>query len=80
MLNAVRHAEANTVRVTLAAAAGRGVRIAVTDDGKGFDPGAVTKGFGLAGLHDRASAINAELTIVSEPGAGTEVIATWSPA
>jgi signal transduction histidine kinase len=80
MLNAVRHAEANTVRVTLAAVAGRGVRIAVADDGKGFDPGAVTKSFGLVGLRERANAINAELTVVSEPGEGTEVIATWAPA
>ena len=80
MLNAVRHAEASTVRITLSAMPGLGVRIAVADDGKGFDPGAVTKGFGLAGLRDRASAIDADLTIVSEPGAGAEVIATWAPA
>ncbi|HEY1926445.1 MAG TPA: GAF domain-containing sensor histidine kinase [Caulobacteraceae bacterium] len=80
MLNAVRHAEASTVRITVAAIHGHGVRIAVEDDGIGFDPGAVTKGFGLAGLRDRASAIDAHLTIVSEPGAGTEVIATWAPA
>jgi GAF domain-containing protein len=80
MLNAVRHAEASTVCITLSAMPGLGVRIGVADDGKGFDPGAVTKGFGLAGLRDRASAIDADLTIVSEPGAGTEVIATWAPA
>ncbi|MBV8682476.1 MAG: GAF domain-containing protein, partial [Caulobacteraceae bacterium] len=41
MLNAVRHAEAETMRVTLAAIPGRGVRIGVADDGKGFDPAAV---------------------------------------
>ncbi|HEY2048531.1 MAG TPA: GAF domain-containing sensor histidine kinase [Caulobacteraceae bacterium] len=79
MLNAVRHAEASTVRVTLSAMPGPGVRVAVADDGKGFDPGVVTKGFGLAGLRDRASAIDADLTIVSEPGAGTQVIAVWTP-
>ncbi|HEX4741623.1 MAG TPA: GAF domain-containing protein [Caulobacteraceae bacterium] len=80
MLNAVRHAEASTVRITLSAMPRSGVRVAVADDGKGFDPGAVTKGFGLAGLRDRASAIDADLTIVSEPGAGAEIIATWAPA
>jgi signal transduction histidine kinase len=79
MLNAVRHAEASAVRVTLAAAPGGGLRVAVTDDGKGFDPDIVTRGFGLAGLRERAGAINAELTIISEPGAGTEVITTWAP-
>jgi signal transduction histidine kinase len=80
MLNAVRHAEAGTVRVTLAAIPGPGVRIAVADDGKGFDPCAVTRGFGLAGLRERARAIEADLSIVSEPGGGTQIIATWAPA
>jgi signal transduction histidine kinase len=80
MLNAVRHAEANTLRVTLAAAPGLGLRIAVADDGKGFDPEAITKGFGVAGLYERASAINAELAIVSAPGEGAEVIVTWRPS
>jgi signal transduction histidine kinase len=79
MLNAVRHAEARAVRVTLSAFSDRGVRLAVADDGKGFDPDKVKKGFGLASLRDRASAIDAELTIVSEPGGGAEVIATWVP-
>jgi signal transduction histidine kinase len=77
MLNAVRHAEASTLRITLSTAPGGGVRIAVADDGKGFDSESVTKGYGLAGLQERANAINAELAVVSEPGAGTEVIATW---
>ncbi|HSZ52605.1 MAG TPA: GAF domain-containing protein [Caulobacteraceae bacterium] len=79
MLNAVRHAEASAVRITLSAFSNRGVRLAVSDDGKGFDPDTVKKGFGLASLRDRASAIDAELTIVSEPGGGAEVIATWVP-
>jgi signal transduction histidine kinase len=79
MLNAVRHAEANEVRLTLSDFAVRGVRLAVTDDGKGFNPDQPTEGFGLAGIRERASAIKAELTIVSEPGGGTEVIATWVP-
>jgi signal transduction histidine kinase len=80
MLNAVRHADANTVQVSLAAIPGPGLRIEVADDGKGFDPAAVTRGFGLSALRDRARAIDADLAIVSEPGAGTHVIATWAPA
>jgi signal transduction histidine kinase len=80
MLNAVRHAEASTLRITLAGIPGGGVQIAVVDDGKGFDSSRIGKGFGLAGLRERATAINAELAIVSEPGGGTEVIATWAPA
>ena len=79
MLNAVRHAEASAVRVTLSSFSERGVRLAVADDGKGFDPDQVTKGFGLAGIRERANAIHAHLTIVSEQGGGAEVIATWAP-
>jgi signal transduction histidine kinase len=79
MLNAVRHAEAETIEVSLSAGPGRGLRIAVTDDGKGFDPDEAGGGFGLASLRERAAAIEAELSILSEPGGGTEVIATWSP-
>jgi signal transduction histidine kinase len=79
MLNAVRHAEAETIEVSLSAVPGLGLRIAVTDDGKGFDPDEAGGGFGLASLRERAAAIEAELSILSEPGGGTEVIATWSP-
>jgi signal transduction histidine kinase len=79
MLNAVRHAEASTLRISLGGIRGGGVQLVVADDGKGFDPTQVRKGFGLAGLCERAAAINAELAIISEPGGGAEVIATWAP-
>jgi signal transduction histidine kinase len=80
MLNAMRHAQATTLRVTLGGIPGGGVQLVVADDGRGFDPARGHKGFGLAGLRERATAIAAELAIVSEPGGGTEVIATWAPA
>jgi signal transduction histidine kinase len=67
------------VCVSLSAVSERGVRIAVSDDGKGFDPDQATKGFGFASLRERASAIKAKLAIVSEPGRGADVIAAWAP-
>jgi signal transduction histidine kinase len=79
MLNAARHAEAQTIRITLAPAARAGLRLAVIDDGKGFDTGEATPGFGLVGLRERAAAIKAKLSIVSAPGAGTQIAVTWAP-
>jgi signal transduction histidine kinase len=79
MLNASRHAGAQTIRVTLTPLTDQGLRLAVVDDGKGFDTSRTGSGFGLVGMHERAAAIQAELAIVSEPGAGTEVAVTWTP-
>jgi signal transduction histidine kinase len=77
LLNATRHAEARALSLTADALPG-GVRIAVTDDGKGFDLAHIAPGFGLGGLRERCAAIGAELSIVSAPGEGTEVIVTWT--
>lgn len=48
---------------------------AVTDDGIGFDPGAVD-GLGLAGMTARVSAAGGRLRVDSTPGAGTSVTGT----
>jgi signal transduction histidine kinase len=69
--NAVKHAGASGVDVTIA----RGedtLRIAVTDDGRGgADP---AKGSGLRGLEDRVAVLGGTLTIT--PGPGTTIRAT----
>ena len=78
MLNAMRHAGAQTIRLSLARLPGRGLQLSIDDDGRGFDPQAV-HGFGLAALRDRASMIGAELSVASTPGAGTKVAVTWIP-
>ncbi len=74
--NAVRHAAARTIQVTLAYAPG-GVTLTIADDGNGFVPDDVlTKGlghFGLRGLRGRAAKIGGEVRIDSAPGRGTTV-------
>jgi signal transduction histidine kinase len=74
--NAVRHAAAATIDVTLMYEA-RDVMLTVKDDGNGFVPGDVlTKGlghFGLRGLRGRAAKIGGELQIDSAPGRGTVI-------
>jgi len=54
------------------------VRISVADDGRGFDPDAPRPGrYGLEGMCERAARVGAELTLVTAPGEGTEVVVMW---
>ena len=73
VLNAVRHADAKRIRVTLAAD-GAAIRLRVADDGRGFDARAATpRGLGLLGMEQRAIAVGGTLAVDSEPGGGTRV-------
>jgi signal transduction histidine kinase len=74
LANVRRHARASSVRVTLSYGDER-VRLAVTDDGAGFDPGEPAGGFGLRGMRARVAEIGGELTVRSAPGSGTTVTA-----
>ena len=72
--NAVKHAGASHVTIAIAADGQQGARISVTDDGAGFDPGAVGPGhLGLRTMAERAAVIGADLELISSPGAGTRV-------
>ncbi|GAA2234918.1 MULTISPECIES: GAF domain-containing sensor histidine kinase [Kitasatospora] len=74
--NALRHAGARHVDVTLAGTAGRGAVLRVVDDGRGFDPDSVRRAgrhLGLVSMRDRASAVGGTLVLESAPGEGTVV-------
>jgi signal transduction histidine kinase len=43
----------------------------VLDDGRGFQPNPLTRGFGLFNVERRMAFLGAELSIESAPGAGT---------
>jgi signal transduction histidine kinase len=51
------------------------VQLAVEDDGRGFDPGAVRAGFGLTGMRERALLAGGLLTVQSADGGPTSVTA-----
>jgi signal transduction histidine kinase len=71
--NALKHAGAGRLVVTLAARGGE-LRLVVEDDGAGFDPAVPRPGhMGLHTMHDRASAAGGRLVIDSAPGCGTRV-------
>jgi signal transduction histidine kinase len=81
--NAVRHAQATRLLVTMAWSASQ-LDISVKDDGKGFTPSSAVPplssssptGQGLTNLRRRAHLIGAALNIQSVPGKGTEVTIT----
>ena len=73
--NALRHAEAAKVEVTLDRN-GSGALLRVTDDGRGFDPLGIRRAgrhLGLVSMRDRASGVGGRLTVESAPGKGTTI-------
>lgn len=74
--NALRHAHANEVVVTLAASEGV-LRAEVHDDGRGFDAKARHReSLGLVSMEERALAVGGKLHVISSPGRGTTVVLT----
>lgn len=73
--NAIKHAKANRIDVTLGVSSGR-VTLSVVDDGHGFNPGAGsgTPSWGLTIMRERAEAVGAALRVESSPGQGTRVV------
>jgi signal transduction histidine kinase len=67
--NAVKHAEASSVRLSAVRNNGR-LLLSIADDGAG---GANPGGRGLRGISDRAEAIGGKLSVESKPGHGTVV-------
>ena len=74
--NVVKHANASSVTMQISAD-DRSVTLRVTDDGVGFDPGAVPRGhLGLIGMRQRVDLVGGELLVESRPGRGTVVEAS----
>ena len=75
--NVSKHASASIAHAYLACYPDE-VTLRITDDGRGFDPGAaLAHQMGLSIMRERIQAIEGTLTINSQPGQGTEVIACW---
>jgi signal transduction histidine kinase len=74
--NALRHAGASTVKVSIASGA-TAVRLLVEDDGVGVRTKRVVGprgGVGLTAMRERAEAIGAQLEVGERPGSGTRVM------
>jgi signal transduction histidine kinase len=70
--NVTKYAQASHALVRLSQDDGV-LRFEVSDDGRGFDPGAAPRGSGLQGIVDRLEAIGGRLDIRTAPGAGTSL-------
>ncbi|WP_433337699.1 sensor histidine kinase [Spirillospora sp. CA-294931] len=68
--NVRKHSGAAAVTVDVRGTGG-GVRLLVTDDGRGFDDGG--HGFGLRGMRDRVEQVGGRVSVRSRPGSGTAV-------
>ena len=75
LTNALKHARATKFHARLVFDSDA-VRLELRDNGDGFLVDDVNGGgFGLIGMKERAEQIGARLKILSEPGAGTEIVA-----
>jgi signal transduction histidine kinase len=81
LTNIAKHAQAQHVDVKLSFNANC-MKLVVQDDGRGFDPDAVSQtngrrqAWGLLGIQERVNLVGGICFIISEPGAGTTVRAT----
>jgi two-component system, NarL family, sensor kinase len=76
LANVRSHAQATEVSIVLVARDGE-LRLAIRDDGRGFDPKLSRAGHhGLLGMRERARLLGGRLRVVSRPGHGTLIAAT----
>src|SRR4051794_7011508 len=73
--NVIAHADAESLRIDVAEREGK-LTIVVADDGRGFDPGARTGGFGLLGMRERVKLAGGAMECKTAPGEGTIIRAT----
>ncbi len=75
--NAVKHGRATEVQVSLSLTSDS-VQLRIRDNGTGFSADSVRSkaGLGVVGMRERIRLVSGELTISSQPGQGTEVIAS----
>jgi signal transduction histidine kinase len=73
--NVAKYSGASRAAIDLTTEGGR-LRFHVSDDGRGFDPNAISFGTGLQGMVDRLEAIGGTLQVRSAPGEGTTVTGT----
>jgi signal transduction histidine kinase len=76
--NAIKHAHGAT-GVWISLREDRTLSLEVRDDGPGFVPRPAGFSRGLRNMADRMEAVGGRLTIDSEPGHGTSVVATVAP-
>ncbi|MEO8596794.1 MAG: sensor histidine kinase [Candidatus Solibacter sp.] len=72
LTNVARHANATTVDIDFCEASG-GLRLTISDNGKGLNMATARRGCGLVGMRARARAVGAEISVRSRAGEGVTV-------
>ena len=75
LTNVLRHAHADTFEVGLRFEP-QLLGLELRDNGRGFDPGTRSDGFGLLGMRERVESMGGQLTLESLPGHGTIISIT----
>ena len=71
--NAVKYSEADLITF-IAEENEQGLKIIISDNGKGFDIRTIQKGNGINNMEQRALSLNASLSLQSVPNKGTKII------
>jgi signal transduction histidine kinase len=80
--NALKHAKAHGIKVSLSSARGR-IDLRIEDNGQGFDPASVAEhrdfnhGVGLQSMKERAELSGGRYEFQSAPGKGTRIHVEW---
>jgi len=72
LTNVQKHAQATVVDLSGQALTAE-ILLELKDDGVGFNPGTVEKGFGLRGMQERVHLLNGQMTIHSVKNQGTQI-------
>jgi two-component system nitrate/nitrite sensor histidine kinase NarX len=78
--NIAKHARASQVDIGLHyTEQPNGLELHIRDNGRGFDPAVQLSSshYGLVMMRERAETVGATLTIISQPGQGTELVIRW---
>ncbi|HEY5859197.1 MAG TPA: ATP-binding protein, partial [Actinomycetota bacterium] len=73
--NAVKHAKASSIEVTLRPRVGA-FTFSVVDDGEGFEPSTMRRGVGMRSMVERVESLGGSLDVRSRVGKGTTISAT----
>jgi signal transduction histidine kinase len=79
--NSIKHAGGASKKRVSMQSAGKGLKIVVSDNGRGFRPSRISKdrlGIQISIL-GRVKSVGGRVFVRSEPGKGTDVVLEWSP-
>jgi Amt family ammonium transporter len=73
LTNMVKHSKAKNAIVEFVKSKDDTYRLAISDDGTGFEPTHARGGLGLTAMKERADMLNAIINVTSQPGIGTKM-------